>query len=133
MTSGNILATRITRADVVTSLRALSLDQLAELYGAGDDDTMAAVLAETERRDQAEQARRARSARRAVSGETAEWYDAAFAQYLAAEAETRGYLLSRLGQAEGIEEPFILWRGPEAWAMAGRARSCARSGRRTRA
>ena len=60
-------------------LRALSDDELAALFNAGSEDVQAAVLAEAARRDRAD---RARQARRAVS---AEWYDAAFAQYLQAE------------------------------------------------
>ena len=92
-------------------LHSLTEDALAEMYSTADDDTQAAILAECARRDRAD---KARDKRRAVE---AEWYDAAFAQYLAAEAECRGNLLSRFGEAEGITEPMSLWRGSEAWAM----------------
>lgn len=92
-------------------LRTLSLEDLAGLYDRGGDDTRAAILAEATRRDRAD---RARDARRAVESA---WYDAAFAQYLAAEQATNGYLLSRAGEAAGITDAFALWRGPERLAM----------------
>jgi hypothetical protein len=93
-------------------LRAASLDQLASMLDACEVGSPAyqAILAECARRDRADAARRAR---RAVN---AEWYDAAYAQQLAAEAQTRGNLLSPLALAEGIEEPGVLWTGSEAWA-----------------
>lgn len=92
------------------SLRTLTDDELAAAYVTGDATTQAAVLAEAARRDRAEAARKARAAVRA------EWAEGAHAQYLAAEAATNGYLLSREGQAAGID-PWALWAGPERVAM----------------
>jgi AAA domain len=104
---------------MTAALCEMTLDELAGAYDSGDEDTMAAVLAEAERRDAADEADRKRRERNAKRFQrNSGWYDAAFAQYLQAEAQTRGNLLSRLGLAEGIEEPFTLWSGPEAWAMA---------------
>jgi hypothetical protein len=91
-------------------LRSLSDDQLGDLDGRGDDDTRAAVLAEAARRD------RARARRRQHRAVKSEWYDAAYAQYLAAEAGCRGHLLSPLGKREGIQHAMVLWAGSEAWA-----------------
>jgi hypothetical protein len=90
----------------------MSEDELADLFNRSDEDGMAAVLAECQRRDRADSARRARKS------VEAEWYDAAFAQFLAAEAECAGVLLNARGEAEGIEDPFSLWRGSAAWAEA---------------
>jgi hypothetical protein len=92
-------------------LRALSDDELAGLYGAGDDDTMAAVLAEAARRDRAD---RARQARQAVESA---WYDAAFAAYMAAEDACRGRMFSADGMQRGPADAFGLWRLPERQAL----------------
>ena len=62
----------------VEDMRAMSDEQLQELYAADEP----AALAEAARRDRAERGSQARE------GIRAEWYDAAHAQYLAAEAET---------------------------------------------
>jgi hypothetical protein len=95
-------------------LRALSDGELAALYAGGGEPTQAAVLAECDRRDRAVAASgKARDKRRAV---TAEWYDAAHAQFLAAEAGCKGNLLSRAGEAAGIADPIQLWRASEARA-----------------
>jgi hypothetical protein len=93
----------------------MTADELADLYDASDGPGRAEVLAEADRRDRADAGRaRGRERYAATSGE---WYDAAHAQYLDAEAVTRGNLLSRQAEAEGIGSGFELWRGPEAWAM----------------
>jgi hypothetical protein len=87
---------------IAPDLRTLSDEELAALYGAGDDDLSAAVLAECARRDRAD---KARDKRRAVS---AEWYDAMFAQYMQAEDACRGNLLSAAGLSAGIADPVSL-------------------------
>jgi hypothetical protein len=101
---------------VTAALAELTLEQLADLFDSGDAGDQAAVIAEADRRDRADRARQRSRERYAAA--SAEWRDAAHAQYLDAEATTRGYLLSRQGLAEGIEDPFVLWSGPAAWAMA---------------
>jgi hypothetical protein len=102
----------LTAEATAPDLRAMSLDALADVYGTGDDDTRAAILAECARRDRADRARQARQAVEAT------WIDAAFAEYLAAETDCRGHLFSRKGEAEGIADALSLWRGSEAWARA---------------
>lgn len=96
---------------VVADLRRASLDDLALMFASDNDDMRRAAMAEAKRRDQADRSCRARNA---VS---AEWFDFAHAQYLAAESATRGNLLNKRGRAAGIE-PFSLWQGPESRAMA---------------
>ena len=82
-------------------MRDMSEDELLDLYRSGDT----AALAEAKRRDQAAKAARDREQIRA------EWYDAAYEQYLAADAECRGNLISREGIAAGVNEAFSLWSG----------------------
>ncbi len=74
---------------MTAELRALPDDALCGAYRSADDRAGRRILAEAARRDQADRHARLRAAVRA------EWYDAMFAQYLAAEAECRGNLLSR--------------------------------------
>ena len=72
------------------------------------------VLAECERRDR--QARVA-PARDALARLHAEWYDAAYADFLAAEAACVGYFV-RPEYAAEITEPFRLWSaGNDEWAQ----------------
>ena len=91
-------------------LRGTSDEELLALYRS-DEDAATAALAEAARRDRTDRAAAARAAIRA------EWYDAAYAQFLQAEAVCRGNLLSREGLAAGIADPFSLWHGPAAVAM----------------
>lgn len=87
-------------------LEAVGDEELEALYGStGDDDLVLRVVREMERRERRERRQAARAA------EEAEWYLAAHAQYLQAEAECRGYLLSRAGLAAGTD-PESLWTGP---------------------
>ena len=96
---------------MTAELRALPDDALCGAYRSADDRAGRRILAEAARRDQADRHARLRAAVRA------EWYDAMFAQYLAAEAECRGNLLSREGLREGIADPISLWTGPRDRAM----------------
>lgn len=93
---------------VLAPMRAMSDDELLALYLA-DEESARAALAEAARRDRLEQA--ARDRRRVQQ----EWMDLQHAQYLAADAATRGNLLSREGRKAGVSE-FALWTGPEALA-----------------
>jgi hypothetical protein len=92
-------------------LRSFTDDELAGLYGAGDDHTRAAVLAECERRDAAKA--KAGQARQALQ---AAWYDAAHAAMLQAEADCRGVLFSAYGHEHGPSGAMGLWSGSEAQA-----------------
>jgi len=94
---------------LMANLPVMGDEHLAALYQRGDQTDRNAVLTELARRDRLAIAR---ARRRAVN---AEWYDGMYADYLAADAETRGNLLSRAGIAAGIS-PTRLWSGPEAWA-----------------
>ena len=85
-------------------LRAVPDEELLSLYRS-DERAAAAALAEAARRDRTDRAAASRTALRA------EWYDAAYQQFLAAEAQTRGKLLSRDGLAAGVADPFSLWSG----------------------
>jgi hypothetical protein len=85
-------------------VRAMPDEDLLSLYRS-DERAAAAALAEVARRDRTDRAAVSRAAIRA------EWYDAAYAQYLQAEAVTRGNLLSRDGLAAQIADPFSLWHG----------------------
>jgi hypothetical protein len=87
------------------SLRNAGDDELAALYGSADEATARLVLTEAARRDRLE---RGRAARNAIS---ADWFLFAHAQYLAADAECRGNLLSRAGIAAGVDA-WSLWSGP---------------------
>lgn len=83
-------------------LRTLTDDQVAALYV--DEATRKVALRELTRRD-----RSAKDAARWAAIRE-EWFLGAHAQYLAAEAQTRGNLLSREGIAAGID-PWSLWSG----------------------
>jgi hypothetical protein len=96
-------------ATVTAEVRQLSADELARLYCAGDLDLPG--LLSIDRADQ----RAARQHARA-DAERSAWYDAAHAQYLAADAACNGYLLSDLGKREGIGQEMALWTGGDAWA-----------------
>lgn len=95
------------------ALRSLPLDDLAAEYDAGRV-TFGELEAECARRDRAPEASPPKIT--PAESERAAWHDAAFSQYMAAEAATNGYLLSRAGLA-AVTGPFALWRGPEAVAM----------------
>lgn len=92
-------------------LRAAADEDLAAWYEDGDEADRRAALGEAERRDRLEAQRQARAAERD------EWQDAAYAQYLAADAELRGNLVNRRGMAAGIDD-WSLWSGTEARALA---------------
>jgi hypothetical protein len=94
-----------TRAD----LKALTDDELAALMATAGEATVTAIIREIGRRERVA-ATKARDAARWAATYAA-WHDAAYAQFLAAEAETKGYMLSRAGVAAGID-PFDLWSGP---------------------
>jgi hypothetical protein len=91
-----------------TSYRASTDAELMAIYAGADEDTAAAILAEMARRDRAARAHARDAARWAAT--YAAWHDFAHAQYLAAEAETNGYLLNKAGVADGID-PWALWSG----------------------
>lgn len=88
----------------VTNLRNLSDEELAAIYHHGGEQAEKAVIRELRRRETSE---RDRDRWAAVYQE---WHDFAHAQYLAAEAECRGHLLSREGIEAGIS-PWSLWSG----------------------
>lgn len=90
-------------------LRQLTDTELAESWHVGALD-LATLERECARRDRADHAKRRADADRSA------WYDAAHAQYLAADAECAGNLLSELGNAEGISREMALWTGSDAWA-----------------
>ena len=98
-----------TTARPLGDLRTLTDLELADMYGAADDQTCAGLLAEMERRDQA--AHRMTAARRALDTIRHDAECAVHAQFLAASEYTRGRLLSRAGMAAGIAEDD-LWRMP---------------------
>lgn len=91
----------------VADLRSLTLDELAGMFGAADDELREAISAECDRRDKADRDRR----RRRANPETEAWREMAHAQYLAAESETAGNLLNARGRAAGIDA-WSLWQGP---------------------
>ena len=100
--------------DTPADLTGLTDDELAAMYPGADDDTQAAILALCERRDRIADSRvKAQAKRRALYDE---WREAAWSDYSAAEAATRGYLLSEQGKRE-TDEPFTLWSGSERRAM----------------
>ena len=100
-------------ATALAGLRKLSDGELAALYDA-DEDAKEAVLAECDRRDRQARVAPARDARARLH---AEWYDAAYADYLAAEAACVGYFV-RPEYAAEITEPFRLWSaGNDEWAQ----------------
>lgn len=98
------------------ALRAMSDEQLAALY-ASDEAAARAVLAECGRRDRIA---RLQEAQRRIY---AEWYDAARAQYAAADIQCRGELVNNApgwptakGDQPGRDD-FALWTLPEREAM----------------
>ena len=98
----------IERAD----LSALTSRQLAGALADGPDN--ADVLAELRRRDALSDERRRQARLRAAEP----WQAQAYAQYLAADEACRGHLLSRRGQAKGVDPWPALWTGPQATADA---------------
>ena len=100
------------------NLKNLTDDQLATLFHTacenGDTTTMDAIETEAGRRDRAD--RRARRNRERWAALRAEWFDWAWAQFLAAETACRGYLLNKDGRAAGID-PWTLWSGRSSRAM----------------
>lgn len=97
-------------AAVLEDLRGLTDTGLLPVYQEADDDAARrAVLAEAARRDQAD---RLAAARGVLAGIRAEAELAVHSQYLEADAQCRGRLLSRGGEAAGITEA-ALWRLPE--------------------
>jgi len=114
-------------------LRTWRVPSAAELQAMSEHDAAAAyvdlrreraralVLAEMQRRDEADEAVRRRAetaaARRARARAAREPYDLyVHAEFLRAEAECRGSLLSRAGIAAGVD-PIALWPMGEARAM----------------
>jgi len=87
-------------------LAGLTARQLAEALAAEPYD--ADVLTEVRRRDALQHQRRV-TARREFQ---APWYDAAYQQYLTAERELSGVLLSHRGVAKGRDPWPWLWTGP---------------------
>lgn len=95
----------------VTALdvRTMPDEALLSLYRS-DERAAAAALAEAARRDRTDRAAASRAALRA------EWCDAAYADYLAAEAACNGELVNRADVAAGVRDGFALWSGPRAIA-----------------
>jgi hypothetical protein len=89
------------------------LDLMAAAQETGDTGTQAAIVAELARQDTAREYWRQVNAR--TTALKAEWREAAYAQYLAAEAELKGELVRRDSR---IADPFDLWAGPDRFAMA---------------
>jgi hypothetical protein len=93
--------------------------ELATFYNASEAGEWHTLLeAEMTRRDAADadaRARRAAHARYITTGAGAAWYEAAHAQFLAAETACAGRLLSADGMAE-TSEPMTLWTGTDKWA-----------------
>ena len=92
-------------------LRELDDYQLSQAWHAGALDWVT-VERECNRRDRADRSAAKRQAERSA------WYDAAHAQYLAADAQCCGNLLSDLGRREDIGQAMTLWTGSDAWADA---------------
>jgi hypothetical protein len=92
---------------VAVRVRDMSDDELLALWTTDPDGpTGRSSMAEAKRRDAAAYAKAHREAIRA------EWAEGAFALYLQAEAETRGNMLSRKGEAADID-PWSLFSGVE--------------------
>lgn len=89
-------------------LRGFTDGQLAEAWADADEDGRAGLEAECARRDQADRMARARERLAGIRGEG---WSAAYAQYLDAEAATRGRLFSRKGMAAAVTE-MDLWTLP---------------------
>jgi hypothetical protein len=90
--------------------------ELAALYDAGGYEAAAEILAECERRDRAARVAPAQAARGRLH---AEWYDAAYADFIAASAACGGGLMVNAeGVKAGIGEDFRLWSGGnDEWAL----------------
>ena len=82
-------------------IRAMSDEELRAAWAADED---ASALAEARRRDALDKRLRASAAIRD------EWEEAAYAQYLLADAECRGNLFSAAGKTAGGADEFSLWR-----------------------
>ncbi len=97
--------------DLAAEMRVMDDAALADLAG-----TVLGDVARAEQRRRA--ADRARQRRR-QDPVAREWRDAAYAQFMAAESATNGYLVNAAGRARGID-PWSLWSGPadraEHWA-----------------
>ena len=86
-------------------VRAMPDEALLSLYRS-DERAAAAALAEAARRDRTDRAAAARAAIRA------EWYDAAYPQFLTAEARlSRGICSTARASPPGVADPFSLWHG----------------------
>lgn len=98
-------------------LAKLTDDQLESIFARAcqdaDEETQRVILGIVTRRDQAAAYWREVNARNNALRE--EWRQAAYAQYLAAEAVTNGYLV-RAGSP--LTDAFRLWSGSERFAMA---------------
>jgi hypothetical protein len=92
----------------VLDIRQLTDSELADAWSAGRID-LPALEAEAGRRDRAEKA----AAKRRASSRArhAEWEAAAYANYLAADAHCRGFLLSDAGKRAGRDPWPMLWEG----------------------
>jgi hypothetical protein len=89
-------------------IERLSDQDLANLFASADEELQQALLDEAARRDRKARQHARDAARWARVRE--EWFLGAHAQYLAAEAETNGYLLNKAGRELGID-PWTLWSG----------------------
>jgi hypothetical protein len=92
-------------ADYRKALAKMTDDALCALYRDVSDEDAKLIRLEMRIRDHLAKQKAIRDAIRE------EWYLAAHADYLAAEAETNGYLLSRAGLAADVD-PISLWSGP---------------------
>jgi hypothetical protein len=95
-------------------LTSLTDDEIAAMFGTAGEADQFAIVAEMERRDAADAKAKAHGRYR-TTGDAADWYEAAHAQYLAADAACAGTLLSADGIAE-TSEAMTLWTGSEKWA-----------------
>lgn len=97
-------------------LASLDLDTLASILDTvGLDHALGqAVIAEVDLRDRAEESRKRAAQARATTRD--QWTAAAHQQYLNADAECRGCLLSEAGRQTGRSEWPMLWEGPESVA-----------------
>lgn len=103
-------AVAMTATVTAPGLRTLTLEQLGDAWQAGAV-TFDQARAECDRRDRSERARAGQ--RKRYAG----WYDAAWQQYVHAEAYCSGNMLSPAGQAAGIKEAMRLWYGDEERAL----------------
>lgn len=91
-------------------LRDLADDEIAALCNSGEPEAGKAAITEMTRRDQ--RARQSAADKAWWLRVSAEWHDFAYAQYLAADSECRGELLSKAGEKAGIIPWPALWHGP---------------------